>query len=721
MNRRTGRARPGLRRALLLVAALTAIALAATWLWQPLRDWWRGPSPTLPATSFDWQPRIAPLAGDGHRGARDGHLLQARFDEPWGLVRGPDGSLFVADGGEANRIRRIAPDGSVTTFAGSVEGFADGIGRAAKFHTPSSLAVDRLGNLYVADTGNHAIRRISRNGEVTTLAGTGIPGFRDGDGALAQFRAPMGVAVDAGGRVYVADTWNDRIRVIERDGRVRTLAGGPGPGFANGPGAAARFDTPTALAPGGDGRLWIADTGNRALRWIDADGSTHTWRASAWGATEPVRPLALAATHDGALYVSELSPGRVLQLSRDGRSRVLAGGGAGPWFARPSALWLEADGSLLLADAAGHRLHRIAPRGADAPGNGPIGPSPARALPDTRQRWPFAPQHGWHEIVGTLGEVRGNFSGESRSHLHNGLDVRADVGTPVLSIAGGKVSSPLAAFSFGGQAEGITVDELTCLHMRVGRTAQGRNLDPSRFLVDRDDEGRPASVRIMRGTRFEAGDALGTVNAQAHTHLIVGPYGHQHNAVRLGFRNYSDSVPPRIDAVSLLDDAGAPLRERQGGRVLVPRGGGGVQVVVEAWDQVDGNLPRRRLGLHRVGYQVLHADGRPVPGFETPAMNLDFSRMPAHPDAVKLAYAADSGITVHGASRTRFLYVPSNHVRGDVAVEGRWDPSALAPGDYLVRAFGEDAAGNAATGARELAVSVVDDAPALARAGRGAR
>src|SRR5690606_3833024 len=161
-------------------------------------------------------------------------------------------------------------------------------------------------------------------------------------------------------------------------GRVRTLAGGPGPGFANGPGAAARFDTPTALAPGGDGRLWIADTGNRALRWIDADGSTHTWRASAWGATEPVRPLALAATHDGALYVSELSPGRVLQLSRDGRSRVLAGGGAGPWFARPSALWLEADGSLLLADAAGHRLHRIAPRGADAPGNGPIGPSPAR-------------------------------------------------------------------------------------------------------------------------------------------------------------------------------------------------------------------------------------------------------------------------------------------------------------------------------------------------------
>jgi len=709
LNRRTGRARPGTRRALLAVAALTALALAATFLWQPLRDWWRGPPPNLPATSFDWQPRIVPLAGDGHRGLRDGHGLQARFDEPWGLVRGPDGSLFVADGGEVNRIRRIAPDGTVHTFAGSSEGFADGIGRAAKFHTPSSLAIDRLGNLYVADTGNHAIRKVTRNGVVTTLAGNGLPGFRDGAGALAQFRAPMGVAVDAAGRVYVADTWNDRIRVIERDGVVRTLAGGQDRGFADGPGLAARFDTPAAIAVAAEGRVWVADTGNRALRFIEAAGTAHTWRASGWDAPEPVRPLSLAATHDGALYVAELSPGRVLQVSADGRSRVLAGGGAGPWFARPSALWLEADGSLLLADAAGHRLHRIVPRRDDAAADGPVGPSPARALPRTAQRWPFAPQDGWHEVVGTLGEVRGNFSGESRSHLHNGLDVRADVGTPVLSIGGGKVGSPLAAFSFGGQAEGIAVDELTYLHLRAGRTPQGRNLDPSRFLIDRDADGRASAVRIMRGTRFAPGDALGTVNAQAHTHVIVGPYGHQHNAIRLGFRNYVDSVPPRIDHVSLLDAAGQPLAARQDGRVLVARNRGGVQVVVDAWDQVDGNLPRRRLGLHRVGYQVLHANGRPAPGFERPAMNLDFSRMPAHPEAVKVAYAADSGITVHGASRTRFLYVASNRVRGDEVAHDLWRPDLLPAGDYIVRAVGEDAAGNRARGATDLPVRVLAD------------
>ncbi|WP_425603982.1 gluconolaconase [Luteimonas kalidii] len=697
-----------MRRALWAVAALTALALAGTFFWEPLRDWLRPPLPPPAPTAFDWTARMTPLAGTGLRGARDGHALSARFDEPWGVVRGPDGSVFVADGGEANRIRRIAPDGTVTTFAGSVEGFRDGVGAAARFHTPSSLAVDRFGALVVADTGNHAIRRIARNGAVATLAGTGVAGLREGDAALAQFRGPMGVAVDAIGRVYVADTWNDRIRVIETDGRVRTLAGGAR-GFVDGAGAQARFDTPTALAVAGDGTVWVADTGNRALRRIDPDGTVRTWRPAGWDAVDVDRPLSLAVAHDGVLYVGTLSPGRVLQVSPDGRARVLTGASTGQWAARAAGLWLERDGSMLLADAAGHRLHRIVRRSAgdDVLRDGPVGPRPDRPLPDTARRWPFAPQDGWHEVVGTLGEVRGNFSGESRSHLHNGLDVRADVGTPVLALIDAKVTSPLAAFSFGGQAEGITVDELTSLHMRVGRTAQGRNLDPSRFAFEHDEDGRPSLVRILRGTRFAAGDALGSVNAQAHTHLIVGPYGHQHNAIRLGFHGYRDTVPPRIDGVSLLDDAGLPLTAREDGRVLVPRAGGGVQVVVDAWDQVDGNLPRRRLGLHRIGYQVLRADGTPVPGFEAPSMNLDFSRMPAHPDAVLTAYAADSGITVHGAARTRFLYVPSNIVRGDTVAEARWDPAALPPGDYVVRAVGVDAAGNRAIGASDLPVRLL--------------
>src|SRR5690606_38561845 len=114
-----------------------------------------------------------------------------------------------------------------------------------------------------------------------------------------------------------------------------------------------------------------------------------------------------------------------------------------------------------------------------------------------------------------------------------------------------------------------------------------------------------------------------------------------------------------------------------------------------------------RLGLHRVGYQVLHADGRPEPGFEAPAVNLDFWRMPPHPDAVKLAYAADSGITVHGTSGTPCLYGASDRGRGGEAADDSWQPGGVPAGDYIGRAHGEDAAGNAARGATDLPVRVV--------------
>src|SRR5690606_39438046 len=111
--------------------------------------------------------------------------------------------------------RRIGPGGGVGTPAGGTEGCADGAGEQSRFHTPSALAVDGRGHLYVADTGNHASRRVAPDGTVTTLAGDGIAGFRDGAADQARFHGPMGVAVDGAGRVFVADTWHDRIRVIE--------------------------------------------------------------------------------------------------------------------------------------------------------------------------------------------------------------------------------------------------------------------------------------------------------------------------------------------------------------------------------------------------------------------------------------------------------------------------------------------------------------------------
>ncbi len=685
-----------------VVIVAVAAALAATFLLpRPV------PAPTGPApTPLGWQGQLSLLAGDGIAGNTDGAAAQARFADPYGLVMDAAGTVYVADAGDNNRIRRLWLDGRVDTLAGGVEGFADGLGAAAAFHTPSGLALDRSGNLYVADTGNHAIRKVTPQGQVSTLAGNGEPGFADGIGRQARFDGPMGVAVDDAGRVYVADTWNDRIRVIEPDGRVRTLAGGERPGHVDGRGDEARFDTPTDLAVAADGRLWVADLRNDAIRTLDPDGTVGT---RIGGPDQPRQlwgPMALAATHDGVLYVGERLSGRVVQLSAGGHVVALAGGDPAPRLARPAAVALAPDGSVLVSDAGSHRLHRLAPL---APGQAPapavVGPSPDNPLPRTAGRWPLHPQLGWHEVVGTLGEVRGNFRGENRNHLHSGFDVRGDVGQTVLAIADAKVSSPVATWSLGGQAEGLSLDTLDYIHMKVGRDPGNRPLDP-RFQLLYDEAGKLERVRVRRGTRFRAGDALGSINNQAHVHLAVGPSGYERNAVRLGFANYADHYRPKIDDIFLLDAHDRRLAQRLGGRLLVPREGDGVQIVVEAWDQVDRNLPRRRLGLYALGYQVLDAGGTPLPGYEAPRMNIEFNRMPPQGEAVKAAYAPDSGITVHGSAVTRFQYVLTNTVRDGLLATGLWQPSELPAGDYILRITARDYSGNEAEAGRELPITL---------------
>ncbi len=139
----------------------------------------------------------------------------------------------------------------------------------------------------------------------------------------------------------------------------------------------------------------------------------------------------------------------------------------------------------------------------------------------------------------------------------------------------------------------------------------------------------------------------------------------------------------------------------------VSRLGPGVQIVVEAWDQVDRNLPRRRLGLYQVGYQILDAAGQPLQGYELPRFNFVFNRMPRERSATVVAYAPDSGITVHGSAVTRFRYLVTNTVRDGLVETGRWVPDALPPGDYIIRASARDYSGNEAVGPRDLKVTVV--------------
>jgi len=656
------------------------------------------PAPTV----LDWTAELTTVAGDGARGHVDGPAERARFSDPFALAVDPNGAVYVADAGETNRIRKIDTDGHVTTLPGT-------------FDTPSGLAIAPNGDIIVADTGANAIRKISPAGMVTKLAGGSAAGFRDGPASRALFNGPIGVAVDTVGNVYVADTYNDRIRIITSQGQVRTLAGGASPGFADGQGLGAAFDTPCGLVLQADGTILVADTGNDALRRLDKHGHVSTIAHTAQDDRTGIlrSPIGLAQTWDGFVYISSYSRGRILQMSPTGQLHILAGSDATPpgnaliRMGSPTGLALDHHGALYVTDAAEYAVRKLSSHDSGAvtkpfePRSRPPALIQAASFP-----WPLKSQTAWHEVVGTLGEVRGNYQGEARDHLHAGLDISAGVGEPVLAVAAEKVADPLPNWSLDGLSEGLRIDAMTYIHMRVGRTYAGEPLDPGRFQLVHDARGVLTAVRVKRGTRFHVGDPLGTVNRMAHVHLELGPPGGKINAMRLRFTELTDHFAPHIDDVQIVDRAGQRLAQRRGERLIVPANSGMLSIVVDAWDQVDRNAPRRRLGLYRAGFQILRSDGSPVPGFERPHVTIDFDRMPLDPKAAKIVYAEASGDAVHSDQPTRFLYIVTNRIEGGrAAVEG-WRPTGLGRGDYTIRIFAADYAGNVAQANRDLPIYV---------------
>jgi serine/threonine-protein kinase len=215
---------------------------------------------------------VSTLAGGSEAGYTDGPGDKAFFRTPANLAVDVAGNVYVADTNN-HRIRLIHPGGTVGTLAGQlkpgmVSGYADGPAAEAKFNSPRSVAVDGAGNVYVVDTGNQRIRAISPAGQVTTLAGGSQPGYKDGQGSEARFSYPSDLAVDAAGNLYVADTANHCIRKITPDGTVTTLAGTGTAGYADGPLAEAQFRAPEGIAVDGAGNVYVADTGNQRIREI---------------------------------------------------------------------------------------------------------------------------------------------------------------------------------------------------------------------------------------------------------------------------------------------------------------------------------------------------------------------------------------------------------------------------------------------------------------------
>jgi sugar lactone lactonase YvrE len=292
------------------------------------------PAAPVPVSQPLWQ--VSTLAGPH---VRSGIGPEVGFQFPTGVAVDAAGTVYVADQ-ENNAIRKISPDGLVTTLAGGVsEGAADGVGLEASFSKPAGLAVDAQGTVYVADQNNHKIRKITADGVVTTLAGRGI-GAANGVGASASFNYPAAVAIDAQGAVFVADRFNHQIRRITAGGVVSTLAGSGRRGDLDGPGRVARFSYPTGIAVDASGIVYVADQENHRIRRITSSGIVST----------------LAGWNIGAAD------------------------GAGPEasFRYPSAVALDAaTGNLLVADQSNHKIRVVNPDGvvATLAGRGSIGAS----------------------------------------------------------------------------------------------------------------------------------------------------------------------------------------------------------------------------------------------------------------------------------------------------------------------------------------------------------
>lgn len=320
------------------------------------------------------------IAG-GYAGSEDGKGLKAQFLSPAGITVDNAGTLYLADSSNDN-IRKINRQTVVTTFAGRANiGSSDGVGEDARFYNPNGVAADAGGTAYVTDSFNHTIRKMAPDGVVTTIAGkVAVPGSKDGPARQARFNYPAGIAVDTSENIYIADSVNFTIRKITADGLVITLAGLAGaPGSADGYGSDARFFFPSAVAVDQAGSIYVADTSNQTIRKISATGQVTTLAGLAGhrGSTDGVgaearfnEPAGVAADTNGNLYVGDESNNKIRKITSDGTVTTFAGSGEEgsrdgsgihASFYGPRGVAFDTAGNLYVSDFGSNLVRKITP------------------------------------------------------------------------------------------------------------------------------------------------------------------------------------------------------------------------------------------------------------------------------------------------------------------------------------------------------------------------
>jgi len=335
------------------------------------------------AITVDPAMTIITLAGfAGVSGSSDGTGITARFNHSQGVAVSNLSIAYVADTSN-HTIRKVGPTGVVTTFAGLAgsSGSTNGTGSAARFYSPCGVAVDSSGNVYVADTNNHTIRKITSGGVVSTLAGQpGSIGTTDGTGSSARFHSPYGLTVDASGNVYVADQYNNAIRKVTSAGVVTTFAGTAGAsGSTDGTGNAARFYGPSSISMDGSGNFYVADAWNHTIRKITSGAvvTTVAGLAGSSGATDGTGnaarfyyPYGVASDSSGNLFVADKNNHTIRKITTGGAVSTMAGLagttgsadgiGSAARFNSPCGLALDSAGHVYIADTYNYTI-RLSP------------------------------------------------------------------------------------------------------------------------------------------------------------------------------------------------------------------------------------------------------------------------------------------------------------------------------------------------------------------------